>query len=487
MNVKTGAILAMTTQPDFDPNDPTTIADAATAAYVESLKDDEEAYNTAKQEAQFAQWRNKAISDAYEPGSVFKIVTGSMALELGVTTETGIYYTCTGSYTVAGREKSCWKTAGHGTIDFTHAVMYSCNPAFMMIGEAIGAESFQDYFERFGLRDATGIDLPGEAEGYFYSDLVAYDAQSAEYLASSSFGQTFTVTPIQMITAVSAAVNGGNLLEPYVVAQVLDSEGNVVSTTSPTVKRRVISEETSETMRRIMEQVVGTTDGSGKKAYVPGYRIGGKTGTSQKLAEASDSGETYIVSFVGVAPIDDPEIAVLVVLDEPIVANIYGSVIAAPVVGAIMSDILPYLGVEAVYTEEEAAVQEVTVPYVVGSLMHDAIYELTASQLSYKIVGDGVTVTRQLPAAGQECPKGTTVILYFDDASEDTTIPVPDVVGMSGQQANRTILNAGLNIRLAGDDIESGTAVAVSQDPEAGTEVESGTVVTVTFALTETP
>lgn len=286
-----------------------------------------------------------------------------------------------------------------------------------------------------------------------------------------------------MITAVSAAVNGGKLYEPYVVSQVLDPEGNVISTTEPVMKRRVISEENSEAMCRVIEKVVGTTDGSGKKAYVPGYRIGGKTGTSQKLAEASEDGERYIVSFVGVAPIDDPQIAVLVVLDEPIVANIYGSVIAAPVVGAVMTDILPYLGIEPVYTEEEAAVYEVEVPNVTGQLMHDAISELTISQLSYKTVGDGVTVRRQLPASGQECPKGTTVILYMDEEAETKKATVPDVLGMSPQQANRTILNAGLNIRFAGDDVESGSAVAVSQNPAAGTEAEAGTIVEVTFAV----
>ena len=484
MDVNTGAILGMTTQPDFDPNNPTEIADAAAAAYVESLAGDEEAQAKARQEAQFSQWRNKAVSDAYEPGSVFKIITGATALETGATQETGVYYTCTGSYTVAGRAKSCWKRAGHGVIDFTHAVMYSCNPAFMMIGEKIGAAAFQDYFERFGLRDPTGIDLPGEAEGYFYSDLVAYDAQSPEYLASSSFGQTFTVTPIQMITAVAAAVNGGHLMEPYIVSQVIDPEGNVVSTTEPVEKRRVISEETSEAMCRILEKVVGTSDGSGRKAYVPGYRIGGKTGTSQKLAEKSDEGERYIVSFVGVAPVDDPQVAVLVVLDEPIVGNIYGSVIAAPVVGAIMADILPYLGVEPIYTAEEEAVYEVEVPNVVGEQMHDAISSLTASQLAYKTVGSGVTVTRQLPAGKSECPKGTTVILYLGEDAAAKTVSVPDVTGLSPQQANRTILNAGLNIRLAGEDVESAACVAVGQEPAAGTEVESGTIVTVTFAKT---
>jgi len=483
MDVKTGAILGMTTQPDFDPNEPNVIADEAVRAAVEAIED-EATRAGARQQAQFDQWRNKAISDAYEPGSVFKLITASAALEVGAATEHGSYYTCTGSLTVAGRTKSCWKTAGHGVIDFTQAVMYSCNPAFMMIGQSIGAARFQSYFERFGLTEPTGIDLPGEGEGSFYSDLVAYDQQSPEYLASSSFGQTFTVTPIQMITAVCAVVNGGSLVEPYVVSQVLDAQGNVLSTHQPVVKRQVISSETSAAMRRIMEQVVGTSDGSGRKAYVPGYRVGGKTGTSEKLAN-NNGQEGHVVSFVGVAPMDDPQVAVLVALDDPIVGNIYGSVIAAPVVGAVLTDILPYLGVEPVYTAEEAAEREVKVPYVVGSQMHDAISAVTGAQLAYKLVGGGTTVTRQLPAAAEECPKGTTVILYLGGEGPAGEAQVPDVYGMSAQQANRTILNAGFNIRIAGENIETAGAVAVSQEPEAGAQAEPGTVVTVTFAVPE--
>ena len=479
MNVKTGEILGMTTQPDFDPNEPNTIADETVLAEIEAITDEDEKAE-ATQQAQFSQWRNKAVSDAYEPGSVFKPITASMALETGTATPYGSYYDCTGSYTVAGRAKKCWKTAGHGLISFTQAVMYSCNPAFMMIGQSVGAEAFQNYFEAFGLNEATGVDLPGEAEGTFYSDLVAYDAQSAEYLASSSFGQTFTVTPLQMLTAICAVVNGGTLYEPYVVSQVLDAQGNVVSTTEPTAKRQVISAETSETMCEILEKVVGTSDGSGKKAYIPGYRVGGKTGTSEKLSSDGEGG--YVVSFVGIAPMDDPQYAVLVTLDEPIVSNIYGSVIAAPVVGAIMTDILPYLGVEPVYTEEEAAVTDVEVPYVTGSNMHDAISTLTRSQLAYKTVGSGVTVTRQSPGAAEVCPKGTTVTLYLGEDATVTTAEVPDVRGMSLPEANRTIQNAGFNIRTEGDTSSDG-AIAVSQEPAGGSACETGTVVTVTFSV----
>ena len=493
MDVNTGAILGMATKPDFDPNEPNVLCDPAAIAQI-ALYDEQIAAASGEEaerlsaerlealsEAQFAQWRNKAISDPYEPGSVFKIITASMALDTEVCAPTGEYYNCPGYHIVAGRRKACWKAAGHGLIDFTQAVKYSCNPAFMMIGAKVGARNFYDYFDRFGLREPTRIDLPGEADGIFY-DYDTLAKETGEELASSSFGQTFKVTPIQICTAVAAAVNGGKLMQPYIVSQVLDPEGNALSTTEPVVKRQVISEQTSETICSILEKVVGDSDGSGKNAYVPGYRIGGKTGTSEKL-DAKENGEVTkrIASFLGIAPANDPQVLVLVVLDEPQMQNIFGSVIAAPVVGAIMSDILPYLQVEPQYTAEELADVEVTVPYVTGSLVHDALSTLSAKNLSYKLVGDGVEVTGQLPSSGTEAPKGTRVILYTGDA-EPTPASVPDVIGLSPQQANRTILNAGFNIRLDGADIESGGTVAVLQEPAAGTEAAEGTIITVTFA-----
>ena len=310
MDVNTGAILGMATKPDFDPNEPNILCDpkaiAEIAAFDEQIAaaSGEEAERLKSErldalgKAQFAQWRNKAISDPYEPGSVFKIITASMALDTEVCRPTGEYYTCPGFHIVAGRRKACWKAAGHGTIDFTQAVKFSCNPAFMMIGAKVGPRNFYDYFERFGLREPTRIDLPGEADGIFY-DYDTLAKETGEELASSSFGQTFKVTPIQICTAVAAAVNGGRLMQPYVVSQVLDPEGNIVSTTEPVVKRQVISEQTSETMRGILEKVVGDPDGSGKNAYVPGYRVGGKTGTSEKL-DAKEGGEVTrrIASFL---------------------------------------------------------------------------------------------------------------------------------------------------------------------------------------------
>ena len=494
MDVNTGAILGMATKPDFDPNEPNILCDpkaiAEIAAFDEQIAaaSGEEAERLKSErldalgKAQFAQWRNKAISDPYEPGSVFKIITASMALDTEVCRPTGEYYTCPGFHIVAGRRKACWKAAGHGTIDFTQAVKFSCNPAFMMIGAKVGPRNFYDYFERFGLREPTRIDLPGEADGIFY-DYDTLAKETGEELASSSFGQTFKVTPIQICTAVAAAVNGGRLMQPYVVSQVLDPEGNIVSTTEPVVKRQVISEQTSETMRGILEKVVGDPDGSGKNAYVPGYRVGGKTGTSDKL-DAKEGGEVTrrIASFMGIAPSNDPQVLVLVILDEPQMQNIYGSVIAAPVVGAIMSDILPYLKVEPQYTEAELSDIEVKVPYVTGGVVHDALSALTARGLSYKLVGDGVNVTGQIPSSGTECPKGTKVILYTDGAQPADPAEVPDVLGLSAQQANRTILNAGFNIRLMGADIEGKGVMAVLQDPLPGTAAQEGTIVTVTFA-----
>lgn len=494
MDVNTGAILGMATKPDFDPNEPNILCDPKAIAEIAAF-DEQIAAASGKEaerlkserldalgKAQFAQWRNKAISDPYEPGSVFKIITASMALDTEVCRPTGEYYTCPGFHIVAGRRKACWKAAGHGTIDFTQAVKFSCNPAFMMIGAKVGPRNFYDYFERFGLREPTRIDLPGEADGIFY-DYDTLAKETGEELASSSFGQTFKVTPIQICTAVAAAVNGGRLMQPYVVSQVLDPEGNIVSTTEPVVKRQVISEQTSETMRGILEKVVGDPDGSGKNAYVPGYRVGGKTGTSEKL-DAKEGGEVTrrIASFMGIAPSNDPQVLVLVILDEPQMQNIYGSVIAAPVVGAIMSDILPYLKVEPQYTEAELSDIEVKVPYVTGGVVHDALSALTARGLSYKLVGDGVNVTGQIPSSGTECPKGTKVILYTDGAQPADPAEVPDVLGLSAQQANRTILNAGFNIRLMGADIEGKGVMAVLQDPLPGTAAQEGTIVTVTFA-----
>ena len=480
MDVTNGEILAMATVPDFDPNQPLALGDPVAQDELEKLEPGTEAYKNFLGQAQFDQWRNKAISDPYEPGSVYKVITLSAGLETkSVSLGSGFF--CPGYHIVSGVRIGCWKHApGHGSQDLTDAMKNSCNPAFMMIGSRIGGENTYEFFERFGLSSPTGIDLPGEADN---KSLIQSKANLTKpggvELASTSFGQSFKVTPIQMITAIAAAVNGGTLYQPYVVKQVLDPDGNVISTTQPTAKRQVISQETSKLVAQLMEAVV--KEGSGRNANVPGYRIGGKTGTSQKLDVENKTGVSEnILSFVGIAPADDPKIAVLVLLDTPAVSS-YGSVIAAPVVGAVMSEVLPYIGIEPKYTQEELEKMDIEVPSLIGQLPHDAQSTLTQLGLKTRIVGKGGKVLRQIPAGHQMIPRGGTVILYTDDESMESRVVVPDVIGMTGQRANQTILNAGLNIRLNGVDIGLAGATAVRQSPEAGTEVEPGTIITVDF------
>ena len=484
MDVKTGEILAMSTKPDFDPNEPSAIYDTATAeALAEQLEEaggDEEkldAYYEALGEAQLAQWRNKAISDPYEPGSVFKLITASAALETGTVTGSTPFY-CPGYIEVAGNRIACWKAGGHGNIDFVGAIKGSCNPAFIMTGQALGAELFMEYLDKFGLYDVTGVDLPGEATSIMPSRETMLNENMAS-LSSASFGQTFKVTALELMTAVNATVNGGYLMQPYVVSQVLDSDGNVISSTEPVVVRQVISEETSALVASYAEQVVSGEGGSGARAAVPGYRIGGKTGTSQKLDQ---EGDETILSFYGFAPADDPEIAVLVMLDEPQKNNQYGSVIAAPVVGNILADILPYLGFEPSYTEEELSSADMATPYLINYGLQEAQSTLVQAGLEYRVVGSGTTVVGQTPGAAMPIPGGGTVVLYTEEG-EKTTASVPYVIGKTGNEANRLILNAGFNIKIEGESLEHEGCVAVAQSIEAGENAEIGTVITVTFEV----
>ena len=484
MNVKTGEILAMSTKPDFDPNEPSAIYDTTTAeALAEQLEEaggDEEkldAYYEALGEAQLAQWRNKAISDPYEPGSVFKLITASAALETGTVTGSTPFY-CPGYIEVAGNRIACWKAGGHGNLDFVGAIKGSCNPAFIMTGQALGAELFMEYLDKFGLYDVTGVDLPGEATSIMHSRETMLNENMAS-LSSASFGQTFKVTALELMTAVNATVNGGYLMQPYVVSQVLDSDGNVISSTEPVVVRQVISEETSALVASYAEQVVSGEGGSGARAAVPGYRIGGKTGTSQKLDQ---EGDETILSFYGFAPADDPEIAVLVMLDEPQKNNQYGSVIAAPVVGNILADILPYLGFEPSYTEEELSSADMANPYLINYGLQEAQSTLVQAGLEYRVVGSGTTVVGQTPGAAMPIPGGGTVVLYTEEG-EKTTASVPYVIGKTGNEANRLILNAGFNIKIEGESLEHEGCVAVAQSIEAGENAEIGTVITVTFEV----
>ena len=475
MDVDTGGILAMATKGDFDPNDPFTIYDEETRAAVEAVVDDpnteENEQAQAKLATQYAQWRNKAVSDLYEPGSVFKLVTASAALDSGSSTLNDSFV-CTGSLNVSGTIIHCADRSGHGAESFAKALSNSCNPAFIQIGAKMGAGTFFSYFNAFGLTTTTGIDLPGEAQSQYYD----VDGLGPVELASCSFGQSNKITPIQMITAVATIANGGNLVQPHLVSKILDADGNLVEDLEPETKRQVISEETSRTVLDIMQdtKTVG-------RAYVQGYRVGGKSGTSEKLD--SNNPDARIASFVGVAPCDDPEIAVLVIIDEPqnsVDGEFFGGYLAAPVVGQIMSQALPYLGVEKIYTAEEAAEQEVAVRYVVGQEVANAQVNLTRTDgMMVDVRGNGSTVLRQFPSSGT-LPKGSTVVLYTEEGLEEETVVVPDLTGRSVSSVEQTLAALGLNLRKDGN-ISSDSVVATTQDVTSGSSVTVGTVVTVTF------
>lgn len=474
MEAKTGRILAMATKGDFDPNSYLDVSDTV-AEEIEALPESEQA--EALQQAQYTQWRNKAISDPYEPGSVFKIITLAAALESN-TTVLGDTYDCPGYIMVGDRKISCWKTTGHGHQTLGDAIKNSCNPAFITIGLRMGKENFTNYFEAFGFTEKTGIDLPGEATSIYHDP----DTMTEIDLASSSFGQTFKVTPIQLITAVCAAVNGGNLYEPYIVEKVISSDGTVVMQKEPNLVRQVISEETSKSVCELLEKVV--SEGSGRTAKVPGYRIGGKTGTSEKLDQQGDDGvEDYVSSFLAVAPIDDPQIVVLMLLDEAQMENPYGSVVAAPVVGAMLADILPYLGIEPNYTEEELEAMTGKVKDVSGQIVHDAMTVLRTQGYSVNIVGDGTTVVKQSPEAGSKIDAGATITLYTEEDLVPKEIEVPDVLGMSVTEVNNAIIGKGLKLKLVGVNETTENQVAYSQNPTAGTMVYPNTVIEVTFTV----
>ena len=470
MNVKTGAILGMAVKGDFDPNEPFTLS-----ASDQKLLEDENPKFT-RNELLNLQWRNKAISDTYEPGSVFKIFTAAMALEEG---HTSLEHTYNCGYTiyVAGKEYHCHKKAGHGTVTLLQAMVGSCNPAFITIGQAVGKSTFSKYFEAFGFTKPTGIDLPGETGSIYYSEKNMGPVE----LASGSFGQSFQVTPIQMITAAAAAVNGGYLLKPYVVSEIIDSNKNVVESVGKTVRRQVISEETSAKIRTMMQHVI--EDGGAKNGYVPGYNVGGKTGTSEKLAKYLETGEKYYVaSYVTFAPIEDPEIAILVMIDEPRGSSNYGGTVAAPVAAEILKDIMPHLGYEPQYTDNELANFAIEVPSIVGDDVSTAKNKINAKELKTKIIGNGEKVVAQIPEGGTTLSKGGTVILYTESDYEVAVAKVPDFTGMTISQANSAAASAGINIEFAGHFIETGgLSYAYKQSVDANSEVAVGTVVTVYF------
>ncbi|SMC41544.1 penicillin-binding transpeptidase domain-containing protein [Papillibacter cinnamivorans] len=485
MDINTGAILALANVPNYNLNSPSTVADEDTAAELASLKAaGDESYPTRLADAQKEQWHNKAVSYTYEPGSTFKALTLAMALEEKKVSLSDTFY-CSGSITVKGWPKpiKCHKTTGHGLQTLTQAVQNSCNVAFIQIGLKVGAETFYEYVKNFGLLNKTGVDLQSEGGSIFFDFNQFTNPDNLSSLAVASFGQTFKVTPIQLITAEAAVANGGHLMKPYVVKEVLDSDGNTVKTTEPTEVRQVISEETSATVRQILESVVST--GTGKNAYVAGYRIAGKTGTSEKRDE--DTGDV-VVSFMGFAPADNPQVILLIGLDSPSRDTGYyvsGGVMAAPVAGSILADILSYMGVEPEYTTEELSSVDAVVPQMKGMTLEQAKAALNLEGFSYRVVGSGGTVTDQTPAGGASVPKSAQIVLYMGEDKPTALCTVPSIKGMTAEAANKAITNAGLCMRATGAIAASSSSVsATGQSPAAGEKVEAGTVVTVQFTDT---
>lgn len=471
MNVKTGAILAMAVKGDFNPNAPFELS-KADKKKLKKEKDDE-AKSKLENELLNRQWRNKAVSDTYEPGSVFKIVTAAIALEENLISKKNTFY-CNGSTTVAGQHYNCHKKAGHGTQTLAQAMSNSCNPAFITVGQQIGVSTFSKYFKAFGLTETTGIDLPGEANSTYHKQ----ENMGPVELSSTSFGQTFNVTPMQLICAAAACVNGGYLVQPHLVEKLIDEDGKVVKTIDTNYKRQVISEKTSATLRELMQFVA---ENGAKNALVAGYKVGAKTGTSQKVSKIQATGDNYLYigSCVSVAPIDDPEIAVLVLLDEPKGDKYYGGIISAPVNGKIMTDVLPYLGYEPSYSEEELKNLATAVPETVGETVAAAKSKLSAAKLQYQIQGSGKKILRQLPEAGNQILNGGVVILYTED-TDDKTVKVPDLLGLTANEVNRIAASSGINIEFSGNTTSSGLR-SYKQSIKAGETVNAGTIVTVYF------
>ena len=489
MNPKTGEILAIATKPDFDCNNPydlTQFLEYATefeAQYPEDELSDGETPTARPTEdpdnysdefvsqARSKMWRDKSVSDTYEPGSTFKIITAAAAIEENVVDENSNFF-CAGFKQVADRKIECANHNGHGAQTFAEGVKNSCNPVFMEVGLAMGADTFMNYFEAFGFTSKTGIALGGESSGLYYDTMNEVD------LATSSFGQGFQITPIQLITAISSVINGGERMKPLIVKEITNSEG-VVKTYEPEVANRVISESTSERMRQMLEAVVADPNATGKNAYVKGFRIGGKTGTSEKQPRGSDK---RIASFVGFAPANDPELVCLIMLDEPQTANKYGGTIAAPVCGEIIADSLEYMGINKQYAEGEETEKEITVPELRNSSLESAKAKALAAGFDYKVRGVGKTVVDQLPAPQEVISEGSIIILYTEERSEDDLAVVPDLKGYSVKDAKYLLNLVGLNFKIGGaGHSEAGNAYAVEQTFASGTRVLPGTAVGVEF------
>ena len=478
MNPKTGAIYAMATYPSFDLNQPSVIYDTTVAKKLDSLTGQE--YSDAYQEARETQWKNKAISEIHFPGSVFKVVTTAAAMEEKLIDLQNDSFYCNGSFTVMGETIGCSNRNGHGAQSFTKALTNSCNPAFMEIGLRLGTSKFSYYFKGFGLTEKTGIDLPGEANSLYISE----DVMSNVDLASSSFGQANKVTPIQTITAYAAAINGGKLVTPYLVEQIVDADGNIVMEHQTEEKRQVVSEATSQTVREQLEAVV--ENNPTHNAYIEGYRIGGKSGTAEKLDEYDGVEMKYAASYGCFAPADDPEVIMLIIADEPDnIINYYGSAVVTPYAKTVMSEILPYLGFYPEYTDEEYADRNVTVPLVQEKSLDSATATLDDMGLSYEIVGEGSSIVSQCPKTGAVIEKGGKVILYTEENTEPEVVEVPNLIGLSAAEANTALTQLGLNIVTMGASSDNADAKVQFQSEPAGTSVEVGTVINLTMSIND--
>ena len=477
LDVNTGAILGLASYPNYDLENYTEIYSQVLQQELELASEEE--YNTVLGQLQLEQWRNKCINDTYEPGSTFKILTLSMALEEGAAT-TSSTYDCKGYLMVPGWSLPihCDKRTGHGHQTLAEATANSCNPAFMTMAMELGTDTFYDYMEAFGLLDKTGVDLQGEQKG------VAKDRDNFGIvdLATYSFGQNFTVTPLQLIAAQAACINGGYLYVPYVVEKVVDSSGNVVEQHDATPVRQVISEETSKTVCQILQYVVD--EGTGRNGAVLGYKVGGKTGTAEK-----NGSDDVVVSFVCMAPADDPQVILLMTLDSPgrdTGTYVSGGQMVAPVTSEILENILPYLGIDPEYTAEELVGADATVPNVIGMTLEQAEQRLEDYGFAhYKTVGDGATVTDQTPLGGAIVPGNAEILLYLGEEKPDTLCTVPSVVGLSASEANKRLSEAGLIMKVTGNTNQSSkTVIAISQSHAEGTQLEAGSVVDVRFGDT---
>ena len=505
MDAKTGEILAMATLGSYDPNHYLEIADEKTAEMLEEMKENllqipensqiyrqgETDYQKAKNAAQLKQWRNRVLSDGYEPGSTFKVLTMAAALDSGaIDLETSFY--CRGAEQIPGRAQllHCWRSQGHGAEKTPQALQNSCNLAFAHIALKLGGEKFYEYIEKFGILEKTGIDLAGESKGVFFdrSLVVNTEKWGTASLTSGSFGQTFKITPLQLVRAIASVVNGGYLMEPYLVSEVIRNDGTTVMKQEPTVVRQTIRKETSDIMRTLLQSVV--EEGTAKNAQVAGFSIGGKTGTSEKIDVFDENGQRVtdkIVSFVGIAPMEDPQYIVLVALDTPSRATgiyISGGVMAAPTVGAVLGDILPYLGVERKYSQEDAASREIVIEDLTGMTGKEVEKHLMEKGLTAQFLGNGDAVTGQIPSAGKTVPGSSQILVYMGEHLPENTVTVPDLTGMNRAQATDAAGKLGLYILHTGNTGDSAGVVVTSQNIPAGTEVAAGTTIQLEFTDT---